>query len=179
MVATGNSPLRFASGQSGAKRSEELQETSSRNAGETMAASQLRSEIFILYLKNLYFNPIIRSEYRDEPFFAQILFDQFDSIYKYFQIREAAQALLLAELGRLGPKGRKKLVEDWSQYLPKYATLDTQQQMQGSHQQNLQQHNSHADQGNHVQDEEEEEEEEVAEGESCCPSTSNNWTEFA
>ena len=36
------------------------------------------------------------------------------------QIRLAAQELLVAELKNLGPKGRKSLVEAWSQYLPKY-----------------------------------------------------------
>lgn len=41
-----------------------------------------------------------------------------------FQIREAAQALLLAELGRMGPKGRKALVDSWSQYLPMYSTQE-------------------------------------------------------
>lgn len=40
------------------------------------------------------------------------------------QIREAAQALLLAELGRMGPKGRKTLVDSWSQYLPMYSTQE-------------------------------------------------------
>ncbi|KAK9511220.1 hypothetical protein O3M35_005820 [Rhynocoris fuscipes] len=36
------------------------------------------------------------------------------------EVREAAQALLLAELGRLGTKGRKALVDHWAQYLPLY-----------------------------------------------------------
>ncbi|KAK9744711.1 WD domain, G-beta repeat [Popillia japonica] len=36
------------------------------------------------------------------------------------EVREAAQALLLAELGRMGPKGRKALVDSWAQYLPLY-----------------------------------------------------------
>ena len=36
------------------------------------------------------------------------------------QIRLAAQELLVAELKNLGPKGRRSLVEAWSQYLPKY-----------------------------------------------------------
>ncbi|XP_075211701.1 WD repeat-containing protein Rbcn-3B isoform X3 [Lycorma delicatula] len=34
------------------------------------------------------------------------------------EVREAAQALLLAELGRIGTKGRKALVDAWAQYLP-------------------------------------------------------------
>ncbi|XP_014275232.1 WD repeat-containing protein 7 isoform X2 [Halyomorpha halys] len=38
------------------------------------------------------------------------------------EVREAAQALLLAELGRLGTKGRKALVDYWAQYLPQYST---------------------------------------------------------
>ncbi|RWS12537.1 WD repeat-containing protein 7-like protein, partial [Dinothrombium tinctorium] len=37
------------------------------------------------------------------------------------EIREAAQALLLAELRRIGPKNRKLLVDEWAPYLPQYA----------------------------------------------------------
>ncbi|XP_014203336.1 WD repeat-containing protein 7 isoform X3 [Copidosoma floridanum] len=40
------------------------------------------------------------------------------------EIREAAQALLLAELARMGPKGRKALVDNWAQYLPMYSTQE-------------------------------------------------------
>ncbi|XP_073987557.1 WD repeat-containing protein Rbcn-3B isoform X4 [Rhodnius prolixus] len=40
------------------------------------------------------------------------------------EVREAAQALLLAELGRLGTKGRKALVDHWAQYLPLYNSTD-------------------------------------------------------
>ena len=36
------------------------------------------------------------------------------------QIREAGQALLLAELRRIGPEGRKSIVDTWSPYLPTY-----------------------------------------------------------
>ncbi|XP_053401409.1 WD repeat-containing protein 7-like isoform X1 [Mercenaria mercenaria] len=36
------------------------------------------------------------------------------------EIREAAQALLLAELRRIGPDGRKSVVDDWSPFLPTY-----------------------------------------------------------
>lgn len=36
------------------------------------------------------------------------------------EIREAAQALLLAELRRIGPEGRKNVVDIWSPYLPTY-----------------------------------------------------------
>ncbi|KAG8181336.1 hypothetical protein JTE90_017504 [Oedothorax gibbosus] len=36
------------------------------------------------------------------------------------EVREAAQALLLAELRRISPKGRKQLVEEWAPYLPNY-----------------------------------------------------------
>lgn len=39
-------------------------------------------------------------------------------MYFILQVREAAQGLLLAELERIGPKGRKTLVEFWVQYLP-------------------------------------------------------------
>ncbi|KAL2731518.1 WD repeat-containing protein 7 isoform X1 [Vespula maculifrons] len=44
--------------------------------------------------------------------------------HQCLEIREAAQALLLAELGRMGPKGRKALVDSWSQYLPMYSTQE-------------------------------------------------------
>lgn len=37
------------------------------------------------------------------------------------QIREAAQALLLAELERMGVEGRKTLVDEWATFLPTYA----------------------------------------------------------
>lgn len=40
--------------------------------------------------------------------------------YYLTQIREAAQALLLAELRRIGPAGRKAIVDEWSPYLPTY-----------------------------------------------------------
>lgn len=36
------------------------------------------------------------------------------------QIREAAQALLLAELRCVGSDGRKHVVDDWSPFLPSY-----------------------------------------------------------
>ncbi|XP_051158391.1 WD repeat-containing protein 7 isoform X1 [Leptopilina boulardi] len=44
--------------------------------------------------------------------------------HQCIEIRHAAQALLLAELGRMGPKGRKSLVDNWSQYLPQYSTQE-------------------------------------------------------
>ncbi|XP_021936381.1 WD repeat-containing protein 7 isoform X5 [Zootermopsis nevadensis] len=45
--------------------------------------------------------------------------------HQCLEVREAAQALLLAELGRLGPKGRKALVDSWAQFLPSYSSTDT------------------------------------------------------
>lgn len=45
--------------------------------------------------------------------------------HQCLEVREAAQALLLAELGRLGPKGRKALVDSWAQYLPLYTQQDS------------------------------------------------------
>ena len=36
----------------------------------------------------------------------------------FIQIREAAQAVLLGELRRIGPKGRKQLIDAWSPHLP-------------------------------------------------------------
>ncbi|XP_072937489.1 WD repeat-containing protein 7 isoform X3 [Epargyreus clarus] len=41
------------------------------------------------------------------------------------EVRDASQALLLAELGRLGPKGRKALVDNWAQYLPLYTHTES------------------------------------------------------
>ena len=38
--------------------------------------------------------------------------------YCLSQIREAAQAILLAELRRVGVKGRKQLIDAWSPHLP-------------------------------------------------------------
>ena len=37
------------------------------------------------------------------------------------EVREAAQALLLAELRRVGSKGRKQIVDEWAPYLPNYS----------------------------------------------------------
>lgn len=37
-----------------------------------------------------------------------------------FQVREAAQALLLAELRRIGVSGRKDTIDMWASYLPQY-----------------------------------------------------------
>ncbi|XP_052132568.1 WD repeat-containing protein 7-like, partial [Frankliniella occidentalis] len=48
------------------------------------------------------------------------------------EVRQAAQALLLAELERLGPKGRKALVDSWAPFLPMYAAAE--QQAGGAHQ---------------------------------------------
>ncbi|RWS30859.1 WD repeat-containing protein 7-like protein [Leptotrombidium deliense] len=56
------------------------------------------------------------------------------------EIREAAQALLLAELRRIGPKSRKLLVDEWAPYLPQYAESSTVITTQQGHQQPHQQH---------------------------------------
>ncbi|XP_023310546.1 WD repeat-containing protein 7 isoform X2 [Anoplophora glabripennis] len=48
------------------------------------------------------------------------------------EVREAAQTLLLAELSRMGPKGRKQLVESWAQYLPLYTQTETINQQANS-----------------------------------------------
>ncbi|CAH1117289.1 unnamed protein product [Phaedon cochleariae] len=53
------------------------------------------------------------------------------------EVREAAQTLLLAELSRMGPRGRKQLVEGWSQYLPQFTHIETiNQQVNSSATQN-------------------------------------------
>lgn len=36
------------------------------------------------------------------------------------ELREAAQALMLAELRQMGPKGRRRVVEMWSHHMPDY-----------------------------------------------------------
>lgn len=41
-----------------------------------------------------------------------------------FEIREAAQQLLLGELERMSKKGRRQLVDNWAQYLPLYTHTD-------------------------------------------------------
>ena len=49
------------------------------------------------------------------------------------EIREAAQALLLAELQRLGSRGRKQLVDEWSHFLPQFDPLVSGHQGVGGH----------------------------------------------
>lgn len=34
------------------------------------------------------------------------------------ELRQAAQALLLRELSRVGPQGRKRLIDEWASFLP-------------------------------------------------------------
>lgn len=60
------------------------------------------------------------------------------------EVREAAQTLLLAELSRMGPKGRKALVDAWSQYLPLYTQTETinQQAVVGQNNVNSNSHNA-------------------------------------
>lgn len=43
-----------------------------------------------------------------------------DLVCLWFQVREAAQALLLAELRRIGQSGRKETIDMWAPYLPQY-----------------------------------------------------------
>lgn len=43
-----------------------------------------------------------------------------NAVLCFIEIREAAQALLLAELRRMGPEGRRRVVEQWGPYLPSY-----------------------------------------------------------
>lgn len=84
--------------------------------------------------------------------------------HQCLEVREAAQALLLAELGRLGPKGRKALVDDWSQYLPLYTQTETinQQAMNlSSPSNNCVNSNSQPNQEPMEEEYEEEEEEQV------------------
>lgn len=79
------------------------------------------------------------------------------------EVREAAQTLLLAELSRMGPKGRKQLVDAWSQYLPLYTQTETINQHAISPpttQNNINSHNNGPNTPDPVDEEFEEEEEE-------------------
>lgn len=38
--------------------------------------------------------------------------------YVLMQVREASQALLLAELRRMGPEGRRRLIANWAPSMP-------------------------------------------------------------
>ncbi|XP_044738320.1 WD repeat-containing protein 7 isoform X3 [Chrysoperla carnea] len=86
--------------------------------------------------------------------------------HQCLEVREAAQALLLAELARLGPKGRKQLVDSWAQYLPTYTQTEpiSQQVIQQTTPAggNNGQHNGQA---NHVHEQTEEDEYEEEEEE--------------
>ena len=72
--------------------------------------------------------------------------------YSPWQIREAAQALLLAELRRIGPEGRKDVLDQWSPFLPTY--VDPQLSLM----------NAEAQQKNEEGDEDEEEEDPMING---------------
>ncbi|CAH1251801.1 WDR7 [Branchiostoma lanceolatum] len=43
------------------------------------------------------------------------------------EVREAAQALMLAELQRIGPEGRKEVIDSWAPHLPNYVDPQTAQ----------------------------------------------------
>ncbi|XP_039278488.1 WD repeat-containing protein 7-like [Nilaparvata lugens] len=83
------------------------------------------------------------------------------------KVREAAQALLLAELGRIGTKGRKALVDAWAQFLPVFESEAKNQpaNMQPSppQPQSPQDGNGHDSNPTSTHEEEDEEEEEGAE----------------
>ena len=51
---------------------------------------------------------------------AELIVTQRIALFSFVQIREAAQALLLAELRRIGPDGRRDVVEQWGPFLPSY-----------------------------------------------------------
>ncbi|RZF46081.1 hypothetical protein LSTR_LSTR004794 [Laodelphax striatellus] len=83
------------------------------------------------------------------------------------EVREAAQALLLAELGRIGTKGRKALVDAWAQFLPVFESEGKNQpaNMQPSppQPQSPQDGNGHDSNPTSTHEEDDEEEEEGAE----------------
>ncbi|XP_030745113.1 WD repeat-containing protein 7 isoform X4 [Sitophilus oryzae] len=79
------------------------------------------------------------------------------------EVREAAQTLLLAELSRMGPKGRKQLVDAWANYLPYYTqteTINQQANSPPSSQNHVNSHNNVPSTPDPVDEEFEEEEEE-------------------
>lgn len=80
--------------------------------------------------------------------------------HQCLEVREAAQALLLAELGRLGPRGRKALVDDWSQYLPLYTQSETIIQQNAQSPTNNTNNTNQQDPKEQMEEEFEEEEEE-------------------
>ena len=57
---------------------------------------------------------LIGKKYKSPP--IQTLANRFHD--QCLPVREAAQALLSAELSRIGPEGRRKMVETWAPYLP-------------------------------------------------------------
>ncbi|XP_013407449.1 WD repeat-containing protein 7-like isoform X2 [Lingula anatina] len=70
---------------------------------------------------DMYKNPklqMLASRWQDRCLELQLLSSMWQ--HRSVQIREAAQALLLAELRRLGPEGRRKVVQEWAPYLPNY-----------------------------------------------------------
>lgn len=78
------------------------------------------------------------------------------------EVRSASQTLLLAELSRMGSKGRKALVDSWAPYLPfkpdKPAQPPQQQQQQHQPQQPVAQQQEGAGEGDNQQHHEEGEE---------------------
>ncbi|XP_052824670.1 WD repeat-containing protein 7 isoform X2 [Octopus bimaculoides] len=79
------------------------------------------------------------------------------------EIREAAQALLLAELRRIGPEGRKKVVDEWAPHLPTYVDPSV----------SLMNENLHKGEGD--EEEEDEEEQILTEGEPPANKLSSNF----
>lgn len=71
-----------------------------------MATSLLRSRL--IYLINVF----------KEKNVMFLIKNNFLTFCLNSKVRQAAQSLLMAELRRLGPKGRKTLVDYWAQFLP-------------------------------------------------------------
>ena len=57
-----------------------------------------------------------------------------DGVNRCLEIREASQALLLAELRRIGAEGRREVVDSWAPHLPSY--VDPQVKLNHDHKNN-------------------------------------------
>ena len=55
-----------------------------------------------------------------------IFFPYHESLrFRCLELREASQALMLAELRQMGSSGRRRVVETWSRHVPDYAYQPT------------------------------------------------------
>ncbi|XP_074644307.1 WD repeat-containing protein 7-like [Tubulanus polymorphus] len=84
--------------------------------------------------------------------------------HRCLEIREAAQALLLAELRRIGSKGRQSVVEQWSPSLPMY--VDPTMTAASDHTHSSSSHSSRSDLHHHHDDAEDDDDDNMLMGDS-------------